>query len=203
MNLPKELTTVTRLSKTLAMILFVALPFVGFYYGRMYQQSMDQYLSPFNQIRLPAMMGMKKPSEASPTTSLDINNWKEFKDPSKKFSLNFPQNWLISFVQSPRYKDKMDIKIEGPEGHVDIIWADSYGGACQDPGYEKIKIKSGTETICHAYHIQQEGADNNAEFWQLQKQFTKSKPEGIYVNAYSNKNPAVLKQILQSLNITA
>ena len=32
-KLPKSLTTVTTLSKTVAMMLFVALPFVGFYFG--------------------------------------------------------------------------------------------------------------------------------------------------------------------------
>lgn len=40
-NLPQELTTVTRLSKTLAVILFLALPFVGFFIGMQYQQAFD------------------------------------------------------------------------------------------------------------------------------------------------------------------
>jgi hypothetical protein len=37
-KLPKWLTTVTPLSKALAMILFIALPFIGFYLGMKYQQ---------------------------------------------------------------------------------------------------------------------------------------------------------------------
>lgn len=39
MKLPKELTTVTPLSKGLAMIIFIVLPFLGFYLGMQYQQS--------------------------------------------------------------------------------------------------------------------------------------------------------------------
>ncbi len=38
MALPKSLTTVTTFSKTLAMILFILLPFVGFYLGIQYQK---------------------------------------------------------------------------------------------------------------------------------------------------------------------
>ena len=39
MKLPKSLTTVTSLSKALAIILFITLPFLGFYLGLTYQQS--------------------------------------------------------------------------------------------------------------------------------------------------------------------
>lgn len=39
-SLPKSLTTVTSFSKLLAMVLFVALPFVGFYLGYVYRQSL-------------------------------------------------------------------------------------------------------------------------------------------------------------------
>lgn len=40
-KLPKYLTTVTPLSKTIALILFILLPFLGFYFGRIYQQAID------------------------------------------------------------------------------------------------------------------------------------------------------------------
>jgi hypothetical protein len=135
--------------------------------------------------------------------SLDISSWKEFKDSGGKYSLNFPQNWLISFEESPNYKDRMDVHLEGPEGKVDILWADSYGGACENPGYEKIQIKSGEEDICHAANIKGESLPDNTEFWQIQKQFYKNKSEGVYLNAYSyNKNREVVLKIIESLNIT-
>ncbi len=39
-KLPKSLTTVTRVSKTIALIMFIALPFIGFYVGMRYQQEL-------------------------------------------------------------------------------------------------------------------------------------------------------------------
>ena len=41
MKFPKELTTVTPLSKYLAMVVFVTLPIVGFFLGMRYQEMMD------------------------------------------------------------------------------------------------------------------------------------------------------------------
>jgi hypothetical protein len=49
MPLPKELTTVTLFSKYLAMILFVAFPFVGFFVGIQYQSKIDQAKQQNNQ----------------------------------------------------------------------------------------------------------------------------------------------------------
>jgi hypothetical protein len=196
MKFPKELTSVTTFSKVLALTLFIVLPFGGFYLGRQYQKSVDQYI-----YQTPQFQTITDPSEKP--VNIDQASWKEFKDPSGKYSFNFPNNWLISFEQSPYYKDKMDVIIGGPEGKVEILWADSYGGACSDPGYEKIIIKSGEESICHAANITGEDIPDNTEFWQLQKQFKPNKPEGIYLNAYSYNNSEVLLQIIKSLNITA
>lgn len=41
MTLPKELTTVTRLSKTMALILFITLPIFAFFFGIKYQEVVD------------------------------------------------------------------------------------------------------------------------------------------------------------------
>lgn len=42
MNLPKELTTVTKTSKTLALIMFTTLPILGFFMGMRYQEMVEQ-----------------------------------------------------------------------------------------------------------------------------------------------------------------
>jgi hypothetical protein len=42
MPLPKSWTTVTPLSKTIAMILFILFPFIGFSAGMRYQQKLDE-----------------------------------------------------------------------------------------------------------------------------------------------------------------
>ncbi len=53
-KLPKSLTTVTTLSKTIAMILFITLPFLGFYLGFQYSYVLNQA----NQIQ---EINMQKP----------------------------------------------------------------------------------------------------------------------------------------------
>jgi hypothetical protein len=40
-SFPKQLTTVTPFSKTIAIILFILLPFIGFYIGMQYQRTLD------------------------------------------------------------------------------------------------------------------------------------------------------------------
>ncbi len=41
MNLPKELTTVTRVSKAVALLMFILLPIVAFLFGMKYQKSLQ------------------------------------------------------------------------------------------------------------------------------------------------------------------
>lgn len=43
-KLPKSWTTVTGLSKILALILFILLPFIGFLLGRNFQSTLDRNL---------------------------------------------------------------------------------------------------------------------------------------------------------------
>ena len=46
MKLPKELTTVTTLSKTVALIMFITLPIIGFLFGMRYQTMLSEYSRP-------------------------------------------------------------------------------------------------------------------------------------------------------------
>ncbi len=51
MNIPKELTTVTHISKTLALTLFISLPILAFSFGMKYQKGLDDQKSlPFSGI---------------------------------------------------------------------------------------------------------------------------------------------------------
>lgn len=43
MKLPKSVTTVTPLSKTLALLMFILFPIAGFYIGMQYQKALDIY----------------------------------------------------------------------------------------------------------------------------------------------------------------
>jgi hypothetical protein len=46
MKLGKKYTTVTPLSKIIALGLFIAMPFIGFYLGMNYQSSIDKLSTP-------------------------------------------------------------------------------------------------------------------------------------------------------------
>lgn len=53
-RLPGWATTITPLSKTIALLLFILLPFLGFYFGRMYQKAVDQANTPVPTMFAPA-----------------------------------------------------------------------------------------------------------------------------------------------------
>lgn len=59
MKLPKELTTVTPLSKTIALVLFMLLPFLGFLIGFKYQEGImreeQMYQYQHNQLMSPVV----------------------------------------------------------------------------------------------------------------------------------------------------
>lgn len=52
MELPKSLTTVTPISKYLALVLFILLPFVGFYAGMKYQKSITPNMALKSNLKL-------------------------------------------------------------------------------------------------------------------------------------------------------
>lgn len=113
MKLPKELTTVTKLSKILATILFVSLPFVGFLIGTKYQQTissqselakleMTSYPTPTPSSGCyyadnPEAACPKKdcgkilicPSPAANETA----NWKTYTNKTHNYILKIPSDW--------------------------------------------------------------------------------------------------------------
>src|SRR3989344_261472 len=85
MKLPKELTTVTPLSKYLALFLLIALPFIGFYLGFKYQEVFD--LS--NPTPTPTPL-------AIPTVDPSVTaNWKIYKNERMGISFNYPSEWYL------------------------------------------------------------------------------------------------------------
>jgi hypothetical protein len=79
MTLPKSFTTVTTLSKTLAMLLFIALPFIGFQMGREYQKKITPPIADTNIVSVPTQ---------SPNA-----NWKTYTSKDKSFSFQYPASW--------------------------------------------------------------------------------------------------------------
>ncbi len=63
MNLPKQLTTVTTLSKTLAIVLFVLFPIVGFYLGMEYQKAVNETASLESDVISPPVQNLPDTKE--------------------------------------------------------------------------------------------------------------------------------------------
>jgi hypothetical protein len=100
-KLPKELTTVTPLSKYLAMVVFISLPFVGFFLGMRYQEMMDlskrqqeksSLVIPRTPILSPAeALAKEGNSIANPTVDPSITaNWKTYRNDEFGFELKYP-----------------------------------------------------------------------------------------------------------------
>jgi hypothetical protein len=79
-KLPEFLTTVTPLSKFIAMTLFIILPFVGFYFGYKYGQLTLPLLLP-----IPTIF-------PKPTISPNISTWKTYTNPKYGYSIKYPPN---------------------------------------------------------------------------------------------------------------
>lgn len=88
-KLPTWLITVTPFSKALAMILFIILPFVGFYLGLKYQQNLSIYTGSMIQVST----SIPKLTPTPQSASNDILNWKTFKSNIEGFTLKYPEDW--------------------------------------------------------------------------------------------------------------
>lgn len=88
MNLPKELTTITPVSKLLALILFVLLPVVGFILGMRHQQVIS---SPTIIPDFPTPTPLAIPT-VDPSI---IANWKTYRNSTYRFELKYPSTWVL------------------------------------------------------------------------------------------------------------
>jgi hypothetical protein len=119
-KLPKSLTTVTTFSKILAMILFVVLPFLGFYLGIKYQegiqiktyQSFSTTTTKFSgrtctmEVKLcpdgsyvsrtgPNCEFSPCPGVTSSSAKSEITNWKTYTNIKYGFSVKYPNTMLL------------------------------------------------------------------------------------------------------------
>lgn len=121
MTLPKELTTVTPFSKAFALVLFIILPFYGFYLGTLYQQTINGIVQLQSQ---PAITTVLRPTPtplliAQPAITTDPRTgWKiyqssmnssneiaitedwfdfSFEQGDIPFSFQFPDDWNVNY----------------------------------------------------------------------------------------------------------
>lgn len=106
MKLPKELTTVTPLSKYFAMILFISLPFVGFLLGIKYQETINLQTNQSEDI----ISINKRPTP----TSKNINEWEIYTNKKYGFSFNYPSSWKTQSIKvyNPKYFGEGDLFLD-------------------------------------------------------------------------------------------
>lgn len=103
MPLPKSFTTITPLSKGIAMILFIILPLAGFYAGTKYGESIASQKQNNSQITpspLPAQVQ---------EIPIDMSSWKTYIDAALGFSFRHPTEWAINSNES---KDPTRYRVE-------------------------------------------------------------------------------------------
>lgn len=89
MKLPKELTTVTPLSKILAAVFFIAFPFISFFLGMQYQYMTDLY----NQ-QLADESILSPQRKLTPTPNRNAQ-WKQYKNSSLGIEFSYPEKHTI------------------------------------------------------------------------------------------------------------
>lgn len=102
MPLPKELTTVTRTSKIIAVMVFITVPFIGFLLGMKYEK--EKYQNTQMQDTLynsPRISPTKHLTEVAPLAKPtvvqenNINKWKTFSSIKGKFSIKYAPQIVI------------------------------------------------------------------------------------------------------------
>ncbi|MDO8658096.1 MAG: hypothetical protein Q7K55_05120 [Candidatus Levybacteria bacterium] len=98
MKLPKELTTVTILSKTIALIMFILLPFIGFMLGIRYQEMVDLIERQELYNNLTSINRTPTPTPEKNST-IDTSTWKTYTEPTLQFQIKYPPNWEYSEIR--------------------------------------------------------------------------------------------------------
>lgn len=157
MKLPPSFTTVTPLSKTITMIVFVILPVLGFFYGVRYQQKLD---APLITPSTPAQTIEKIVYQ--PLTS--TNNWKTYTNAKIGMTFKYPPSWSLitkhtfSNREVDNPKEINTAVLSGKEGELVLIWGPmGYGGGCDS--WKEITIDGKDQQICSSPF------ENNTEMW--------------------------------------
>lgn len=87
MKLPKELTTVSPVSKFLAFVVFVTFPFLGFIYGMKYQELVD-----FNKFQ-EASYAIRNVKRLPTPTPDPTANWKTYENQEYNFQFKYPSTY--------------------------------------------------------------------------------------------------------------
>ncbi|MCL5411733.1 MAG: hypothetical protein M1150_03265 [Patescibacteria group bacterium] len=97
MELPKELTTITATSKTLAAIVFVSLPFIAFFAGNYYQASVTLKSTDTNVVSTPKT---STSSANTVSTSSATADWRTYSNSTYGLSFKYPTTLVLGSSSS-------------------------------------------------------------------------------------------------------
>lgn len=106
---PNPLTTVTPLSKALALILFIALPFVGFYLGTGFGSSTTHLETDQQPLSSSSSQSLSEPNPQTPpevkllTTPITIKRWQTYRNGRVRFE--YPETWKAKIDETGQDKD--------------------------------------------------------------------------------------------------
>jgi len=157
MRLPRSWTTVTPLSKTVAMIIFIFLPVIGFFAGIRYQEKIDQPL-------LTSQQRTQITEKIVYQQITNTNNWKTYTNAKIGMTFKYPPSWTLATKHTFSNRDVDDPKeintavISGKEGELVLVWGPmGYGGGCDT--WKEISIDGKPQQICSSLY------ENNSEIW--------------------------------------
>jgi hypothetical protein len=107
MAIPKQFTTVTLLSKTLAMVIFIVFPFVGFWLGIRYQETQTP---------------VDSASQKNEVTSSKALEWKTYINNKYNVTFKYPQDLLLD-VRYPTSDEEIVVIVAKPNTEeVERVW---------------------------------------------------------------------------------
>lgn len=208
MNLPKELTTVTPLSRYLAMFLFIVLPFLGFYLGMDYQQRLSsmqpilQYQSALLPSDHPTVNQQQSLSQSPTMPAFRGDTLVGPYDPLANLTINIglpPKNQptLDYIIQSGRTISQSDYKtMFGPtDNDVSAIetWSKNQGLTVRSvsPDNMLISVDGTVALIERAFKVQindYKGPDNSTYYMNAQSPTYPNNLDIQSISGLSNKS---------------
>lgn len=207
-TLHRYLFTVTPFSKYLAMLLFILLPFVGFYLGMKYQQKITfttQIIPEKNYLSLIPIITPKPVDTSSWRTYTRIvpaDKTPYYDDPQFKITMEYPPDWTLKEFHSLSNRvvdNPAEINtavFTGKEGKITLEWGPmGFGGGCDPSNHLQIRIKNTAVDVCH--FIESDGSEN----WSFIGDPNKNQPAEANATVYAPyiKNSPVIKTIISTL----
>jgi hypothetical protein len=119
MTLPVQFTRVTRLSKTLAFIVFIGFPFLGFWFGTKYQAQKDTITFGNELMQVTQESYTAQKTQLALKESLD---WKTYSNKEYGFTFMYPQDLQLDVKYPTKDQDVVVVVAKPNTEQVERVW---------------------------------------------------------------------------------